>query len=513
MLAWLEPMVLVIGIGVIGVGAMVGTLNLAHGLIALIRLVGEPRAQRSLPPRLWRELEPLAPSLSIVVPAHNEAATIEASVRAMLAVEYPGLSLVIVNDGSQDATVETAVRAFGLREVPLDRLVRARDAAAGHRADGPNPTPDPTAAPALLRHQPVRRVFEGPGILLIDKDNGGKADALNAGILAAETDCVCVVDADTLPERTAMMAALQPFLEEPGEVLAVGGAIRIGNGLTIDHGHISSARPPGRLLPLLQTVEYLRTFHAARTAMGSLGAVGLISGAFGVFDRAALIEVGGYERRTVGEDYELVMRLHRLAARRGLADAVRYRPDAVAWTEAPETLASLSRQRRRWQRGALETILRHGAMIGRRRFGAVGLLALPEALLVDVAAPVATVLGYLVLPLAVVLGILSPSWLVAFFILTTGLGLLHSAFGLALEDLRFRRFAGHRAWLVLLGASVVEVFGYRQLCDWWRVRGMIDWLSGATGWGAMPRLGFRRAGDTQVETAPQSVPVRGGITP
>jgi cellulose synthase/poly-beta-1,6-N-acetylglucosamine synthase-like glycosyltransferase len=292
-----------------------------------------------------------------------------------------------------------------------------------------------------------------------------------------------------------MMAALQPFLEEPGEVLAVGGAIRIGNGLTLDHGHISSARPPARLLPLLQTIEYLRTFHAARTAMGSMGAVGLISGAFGVFDRAALIQVGGYERRTVGEDYELVLRLHRLAARRGLTHAVRYRPDAVAWTEAPETLAALSRQRRRWQRGALETITRHGAMIGQIRYGGVGLLALPEALLVDVAAPVATVLGYLILPLAVLLGILSPAWLVAFLTLTTGLGLLNSAVGLALEDMRFRRFCGWWPWLVLLGASVVEVLGYRQLCDWWRVRGMIDWAGGVSGWGPMPRVGFRRADD------------------
>lgn len=479
LLAWLEPAAMAIGLGVITVGALVGALNMTHGIAALIRLGREPRAIRALPPRMWQELERLAPSLSILVPAYNEEATIEASVRAMLAVEYPGLSVIIINDGSTDRTLEVAVRAFGLRELPLDTLRMG--------AGEPGPT-----AP---RHQPVQRLYGAGRVLLVDKLNGGKADSLNAGILAADADCVCVVDADTLLERSALFAAVRPFVEEPGQVLAVGGAIRIGNGLALDRGHITSARPPARLVPLLQTVEYLRTFHAARTAMASFGAVGLVSGAFGVFSRAALVRVGGYERRTVGEDYELILRLHRFALSAGMSRAVRYQPDAVAWTEAPETLSVLSRQRRRWQRGALDTLTRHWRMVVNPRYGAVGLVALPEAVLVDVIAPVATLLGYLILPLAVITGILSVDWLLAFVALTTGLGLLHSAIGLALEDLRFRRFAGVRAWLVLLGAAVFEVCGYRQLCDWWRVRGMLDWVQGASGWGRMERVGFRRASD------------------
>lgn len=469
-LSWLTAAATVIGIAVIATGGLVAGLNLTHGIAAWIRLAREPKPMRSLPARHWQDIEPLLPRLAILVPAFNEENTVVDTVRAMLGVEYPGLEVVIVNDGSRDATVERAVAAFGLKEVPVP--------------------PVPTRK-VPLHHQPVQRLFKGQRVSLIDKVNGGKADALNAGIGLADADCICVVDADTLPERGAMLAAVRAFVDEPGQVLAVGGAIRIGNGLSLDQGHIADTRPPGNLLALLQTVEYLRTFHAARTAMGSFGAVGLISGAFGVFSRRALLQIGGYDRRTVGEDFELVLRLHRLAARMGLRQAVRYCPDAVAWTEAPQSLAVLSRQRRRWQRGALETLSRHSGMIGRGRYGAVGLIALPEALLVDVVAPISTVLGYLILPLAVLAGILSLDWLLAFVMLTTGIGLLNSAIGLAIEDLRFRRFAALKDWAVLMGASVLEVCGYRQLCDWWRVRGMWEYLRGVHSWGAMPRTGFQ----------------------
>jgi cellulose synthase/poly-beta-1,6-N-acetylglucosamine synthase-like glycosyltransferase len=462
----------IVATAVILTGLGVGALNLVHSLAAMVRLLTRLPPEQDSSARTWANLEAQLPSVAILVPAHNEEATIIASVRAMLALEYPRLEVIVVNDGSHDRTCARLVEAFGLT-----------------LSGNSLPQPDPALPP--LRHAAVRGIWQAGRLRLIDKVNGGKADALNAGIAAATgADCVCVVDADTLPERQALLVAARLFAEEPGEVLAVGGSIRIGNGLAVDNGHITFAAPPQRLLPLLQTVEYLRTFHAARTAMGAFGAVGLISGAFGVFSREALLAVGGYERRTVGEDYELALRLHRLAAVRGLERAVRYAPDAVCWTEAPESLAVLSRQRTRWQRGALETLGRHAGMFLNPRYGAVGFLALPEAVLVDVVAPLTTVLGYVLIPFAVWAGLLSVAWLWAFLCLTGGLGLLLSALALALEDLRFRRFEGLRPFLLLCGAAAIETLGYRQLCDWWRVQGTWQWARRRADWGTMIRRGF-----------------------
>ena len=419
---------------------------------------------------LWRRYAGEAPGIAVLAPAFNEEVTIVESVNSLLALHYPEVEVIVINDGSKDGTLDRVVSHFG-----LERVQRFHEMA--------------------VLHKPIRGLYASPRLprlLVVDKENGGKSDALNAGINVARAPLFCSIDADSLLEPDALLRSVRPFIEEPLLTVAVGGTIRIANGSRIDAGQVSEVRLPKNFLALVQIVEYLRAFLMARLALSEMQALTVISGAFGLFQRQAALEVGGYSHGTVGEDMELVIKLHRLFRERGQPYRIDFIPEPVCWTEVPESLAVLGRQRARWQRGALETFFRHKKMLFNPRYGRIGFLGFGHVLVVDVMGPLVEVLGYVLVPLLWGLGLLAVDYLVAFLAVTFTFGIFVSVATLILEELELRRFPNARHLAILTAVAVAENFGYRQLANIWRVRGWWQFIRKQQGWGTMTRKGFQR---------------------
>jgi cellulose synthase/poly-beta-1,6-N-acetylglucosamine synthase-like glycosyltransferase len=413
---------------------------------------------------------PLAPPISVLVPAYNESAGIADSVRSLLALEYPTLEIVVVNDGSSDGT--------------LDRLIAVFDL---HRVERPTPP--------FLPHAAVRGVYAPRGrlsLLVVDKENGGKADSLNAGINFAAYPLVCAIDADSILEQDALVKTALPFVDDPKRTIATGGMIRVANGCRIERGRVLEARLPRAVLPMFQVVEYLRAFFGARTGWSALNGLLIVSGAFGLFRKDVVIAAGGYRTDIVGEDIELVVRLHRTMRDQRTPYRIVYVPDPVCWTEAPETARVLRLQRRRWHRGSLETLLIHKRMLFNPRYRTVGLLALPSLLLFDVLGPVIELSGYAVATTAWILGALSPETFALFLAVSVLYGLFLTLGAIALEDATFGRHPGWDDLGRVLRFALGENAGYRQLLHLWRLEGF--WQLVRKGeWGAMERTGFAGA--------------------
>lgn len=405
------------------------------------------------------------PPVSVLVPAYNEAATIAASVRSMLQLEYPEFEIIVVNDGSRDGTMEALQREFAL--VPFAEAYRRR-----------------------IEVRPLRGIYRSvrhPNLRVIDKDNGGKADALNAGINAARYPLFCGVDADSILERASLRRVVAPFLEDPS-VIASGGTVRIANGCEVRSGFLETVGLPDRLLPLFQIVEYLRAFLFGRMGWSPLNAVLIISGAFGVFRKETAVAAGGYRGGTVGEDMEFVVRLHRLHRIRGEAYRIVFVPDPICWTEAPETLRILRSQRVRWQRGLAESLTLNLRLLFHPRGGFPGWLAFPFMMLFEWLGPLIEVAGYVLVAIGYALGIVSGAAFGAFLLLALGLGIALSASALLLEEVSFHVYERPRDLALLACAAVLENLGYRQLVALWRLEGLARWASGGSArWGEMTR--------------------------
>lgn len=422
---------------------------------------------------LWSRYEDLTPPVSVIAPAFNEELSIVDSVQALLALQYPEHEVIVVNDGSKDATLARLIEAFAMRPDDRQQIVALQ----------------------TTRILGVYASDQHPNLLVVDKENGRKADAANAGIGFAVKPLVCVIDADSIIEPDGLLRATEPFMTDHGDLVAVGGAIRIVNGSAVDGGHIARMAISRKWLPRFQVVEYMRAFLTARVANAHLGMLLLISGAFGIFKRSVLVEIGGYRHDTVGEDLELVTRIHRHMREQNRAYRIEFVPEIVCWTEAPETLAGLRNQRSRWEQGALETLTAHARMIGNPRYGRVGMVAMPLLVLEDVLGPPMELIGYLVVPVCYALGILSPTVALAFLSLTFVFGTGISIGTLALEERQLRR-TPHAADLARIAlAAVAENFGYRQINLVYRLRGIWRHWRKDSSWAAVPRIGFDRAQD------------------
>ncbi len=444
-------------------------LNLLYALFALFGIRMVARYARELSELALKDLlerEAYLP-VSILVPTYNEEKTIAASVRSFLALHYPEFEVIVVADGPKDRTLEVLKEAFHL--VPVEAAFRR-----------------------VVPTQPIRGVYRSlryPNLLVVDKENGGKADALNAGLNLARYPLFCAVDADSLLDAQALLRASRLFLEDD-RVLAVGGTIRPLNGAVVREGMVEALRLPGGFLERMQVIEYARAFFLGRAGWSAMDALLIISGAFGVFRRAEALRVGGYRTDTVGEDMELVVRLHRRAREEERAYRILYTPDPICYTEVPSDWATLRRQRDRWHRGLWEVLWIHRAMLFNPRYGRLGLVAMPYFLLFEALAPVVEVVGYLALPLFHFLGLLNPEFALLFLLLAVGYGILLSQLAVGMETLLLKRYPRFRDRLWLLLLSVVEGLGYRQALAlvrfWatfqvWRKRGV---------WGEMRRKGL-----------------------
>ncbi len=437
--------------------------------LALAVLVRRPPAPRF--GQVWSRYADVTLPIAFLVPAHNEERSIVDSVQSLLDMRYPNIEIVVANDGSTDGTLRALTAVFGL--VPGRR--EFDDA---------------------LPHKPIRAVLispQEPRLVVVDKENGGKADALNCAINLTRAPLVCSIDADSLLEPDALLRAVEPFVNDPDRTVAVGATVRVANGCRVEQGRVVEVRLARTLLGVLQTIEYLRAFLMARLAWSEVGLLTIVSGAFGVFRRQSVIEVGGYSRDTVGEDFELVVKLHRYMLEHKRDYRIDYIPEPVCSTEVPETWSSLGRQRARWHRGAMETFFRHARMLGNPRYGGIGLIGYPNMLLVDVIGPVAEVLGYVLVPLMWILGMLSVEYFLAFLALSFCFGITVSSGAFILQEIELRRFTSTRDLIVLFLAAIVENFGYRQISNFWRLRGLWGYLRGHQQWGTMTRTGFQRS--------------------
>ena len=449
----------------------------------------------------------LTKPLTMIVPAYNEEVTIVDSVTGLINCDYPRFEIVVVNDGSSDSTLERLKRAFELR-----------------RTDAPYRPAISTA--------PVRAIYQAtanlPGrvmqLMVIDKENGGKADALNAGINASTTPYFVSLDADSILDQRALKELMRVIQEDPG-VVAVGGQVAIANGCTVRNSHVVKVGLPARSLPRFQMVEYLRSFTAARTGLDRVHAILILSGVFAVFEKETVIRAGGYltpflRHRlteeyvgrgvgTVCEDMEIIVRLHRFIFDKLHDRRIAFLPHPVAWTEVPETFESLRKQRGRWYRGLRESLRYHRAMLGRSKFGRIGWFALPAFWLFEYYGPLVEVAGYLFVLFLFLMErlwdrpLIAGEYLVAFLLASLGYGVLVNVLAVLVGAWRFRYgladrlqrrllpFSRRREVLILLLYAVLENFGYRQLTLYWRLRGLWDAWRGKTGWEKFGRVGFR----------------------
>ena len=422
--------------------------------------------------RPMRDYEAVARSemsmpVSILVPAFNEQRSIVASLRSLLTSQFVEFEIIVVNDGSTDETLAELTEAFSL--VKVGRVPRSN-----------------------IPTQLVRGVYASPlepHVVVIDKVNGGKADALNAGINHAVYPLFCAIDADTVLDAGALARLVWEFQAAP-ETVAVGGIVRIVNGSTFEDGRLAEVRTPRNLLANLQIIEYLRAFLGGRIGWSKSGMLMIISGAFGLFRRDVCVDVGGYDPTTVGEDAELVLRLHRHQRERREPCRITFFPDPICWTECPEDLRTLVRQRDRWQRGLIEMIVRHRQMLLRPRYGRIGSVAMPYFILFELLGPTIECIGYASLVLALVLGAVSPAFALAFFAVALTYSLVLSFLVILMEERAFRRYPGWRDLIRLTLCTVIENVGYRQLLAVVRMRSWYTLLRRKQHWGEMKRKGF-----------------------
>jgi len=459
--------------------ALLGYVLVLDLIMLLLVLAGGRRVSAS---RRWQGAEghrelfasPLTPGVSVLVPAHDEEAGVLDMLSATLGLRYPLLEVVLVDDGSTDRTFELVAARYGLREVT------------------PRWTADVAVEGEVLS---VHQATTGDPLTVVRKVSvGRRSDALNVALNVARHPLVCMVDADSLLEPDALLQVARPFVEDPDNVVASGGVIRTVNSALTDRGTVVEPRLSRNWLVRIQAVEYLRSFLLGRTSWADANALLVISGAFGLFRRDLVVEVGGLDALSLAEDAELVVTLQEHLRRAGRPHRVVFVPEPVCWTEVPETWQVLGRQRKRWSHGLGQLLWKHKRMIGNPRYGAIGLLALPFFLVFECLGPVVEVVGLGSVVLSAVLGLLSPGTALVMLGLSLALGTLLSTATIAIEEFSYHRYGRARDVLALLAAGVLENIGFRQFHSWVRLRGLVAAITRQKPvWTAMPRTGFTTA--------------------
>ncbi len=420
----------------------------------------------------WIKETPLAPPITIISPAHNEECSIRVAVRNLLELDYPHLEVIVVNDGSQDRTFEELRDEFRLRLVRAVYVPEAKSA-------------------------PVRGLYRSEvdaRLLVVDKEPGGsKADAVNAGLNAATSPYVCVVDADSILERDALLRIMVPILNDPKRVVAVGGIIRVLNGSEIARGQLRRVRLPRKSIEVIQVVEYLRAFLIGREAWGQGNMLMIISGAFGLFRTDLVRAVGGYRPQAIGEDFDLVARMHRHLRQQGMDYHIQFVPDPMCWTEVPSDLKSLGRQRARWQKGLVDVLWSSRDMLFKWRYGRIGTVALPYLWLFELLAPIIEIGGIATIVLAACLGVLSREFFAQFLLFGYAFATMISIGSVLQEEITYKRYNDWQDVARLVSYCFLEHFPYRQLHMVWRLQGLWQYLRRDNVWRPLTRKGLESA--------------------
>lgn len=413
----------------------------------------------------------MLPSISIIAPAYGEQETIIESVNSLLNLEYPNYELIVVNDGSPDNTLNVLIDYFSLEKIDV-------------------------VVDEQLNTQPIRGIYANKSIAkltVVDKTNGGKADALNVGINVAKNDFFCGIDSDSLLEPDALLKLASHTLDSDNESVAMGGNVFPINGCVVHKGKLEQKRIPKHPLARLQTIEYLRAFMAGRIGWSYINSLLIISGAFGLFSRKRIIEIGGYltssgkyRKDTVGEDMELVVRISRHMREKDINYAVHYAYNANCWTEVPEDMNILHNQRDRWQRGLIDITNFHKKILFNRKYGRMGTVAMPYFFIFEMVGPLIEVKGYVMVILAAFLGMLNQHVALMLFTSSIVMGMLISILSIFISELEGKQFS-FKGLLILMAYAIGENFGPRQYFSYWRAKGFFSAMKKPKGWGTMVR--------------------------
>lgn len=413
--------------------------------------------------------------ISIIVPAYNEAVTIVESTRSLLNLKYPNYEVIVINDGSKDDTLQTLIDAYDLKRVDyyIENLIHTRN------------------VKAVYRNKFYSKLS------VVDKINGGKADSLNVGINFSENDYVCGIDADSLIESDSLLKMMSTVLDHDEITLALGGSIVPSNGATVDHGYVEKYELPKASITRFQSIEYIRAFNTGRLGFSKLKCLLIISGAFGLFEKRALIEAGGYltastkKKDTVGEDMELAVRITRRACEQNMDYRIEYIPMAQCYTEIPNKSKFLLSQRNRWQRGLIDTMSYHRKMILNRKYHTSGMIAMPYFFIFEMIGPLLETQVYIALLVGLIFGIFSVVYLLLLLVATVFFGIIISMISLLIQE-KYTTPLSVKDTLILILFGIIENFGWRLFISIYRSKGYFSSLKNKHAWGSMTRQGFKK---------------------
>ena len=415
---------------------------------------------------------PLATGISIIAPAYNESSTIIDNIRSLLMIDYPTFEVIIVNDGSQDDSISKVVSAFDLERTAKTPI---------------NP----------INSRQIKSIYKSNKhafrrLTIIDKANGGKADALNAGLQYAKYPLIASIDVDSILTKNALAKLARPFMQD-SSVIASGSAIRIANSCEIEHGFLKKVYFPKGFYARFQVLEYLRAFLLGRMLLSNINGLMLVSGATGLFKKHLVTKVGGYSTDTVGEDIELLIRMRRYCYENGIKHKVKYISDPICYTEAPSDTKTLKRQRNRWARGSIEALWRHKKMLFNPGYGVIGMYSLPYWLFYELLLPVILVAGIIFVSLLILMGLFSPIGFLKIYLFSYSFSVFISMSTLLLEEFTYRQYSRVSDFFTLTLLALSEAFVYQPLVAVWSLSGILDKIIGKKrGWGVMKRNGFTK---------------------
>ncbi|ROH97814.1 sulfatase-like hydrolase/transferase [Chryseobacterium daecheongense] len=419
-------------------------------------------------------VNPNAPTFSLIAPAYNEGMTIVENVRSLLSLYYHNLEIIIVNDGSKDDSMQKLIEAYELESISF--FVQGE-----------------------IQTNAIRSIYKSKNpafkkLIVVDKENGGKADALNVGINVSSGDYLVCIDVDCILEQDAILRLAKPFLEETDKkIIACGGVIRLANNCKIENGKVVDVNMPKTLLGKTQALEYIRAFVLGRMAWSRASGLILISGAFGVFDRKIVLACGGYDKNTVGEDMELVVRMRKYMEERKEPYEVITVPDPLCWTEVPETKEILKKQRNRWMRGTMETLWKHRKLMFNPKYGKLGMISLPYWFFFEFLGPLVEFLGYIIFIVFLLLGIINWPFFTVLFALVISTGFLYSIYGILVDLVSHQVYTKRKDFLTLIVTAFLEPFYFHPVVVKAGVQGFVDYFKKAHGWGEMTRQGFNQS--------------------
>lgn len=463
----LSLLLTITGYMIIAYMLVVGGIYLILFFMSMPKIRREHGLDRDEPIEELTESEDTYP-VSVLVPAYNEELGVVSTVRSLLALKYPEFEIIVINDGSKDKTNEKMLTSFNMEKV--NSPIRQHF-----------PTADVNHVYRSRTHQ---------NVWLLEKENGGKADALNAGINFSRYPYFAAIDGDSILERDALLKTMKPIIDSNGGVTCTGGTVRIANGSEIRRSVVEKIALPKQPLAIMQIVEYFRAFLIGRLGLSRVNVLLIISGAFGVFEKQRVIRAGGYETKTIGEDMELIVRLHKMLKDEKSTQRIEYIQDPVCWTEAPSDVKSLKSQRIRWQKGLAQTLWRHKKMMFNPKYKGIGLFSMPYYFFVELLSSVFEFLGYFIIIAGLVFGLVNPEVTTLMIIVTILYGSLLSALAVLLEEWTYHKYRDMKSILVLYFWALTESFWFRPFMVWCRVVGLFSVMKKKQTWGDMKRKGI-----------------------